>query len=250
MSCAKVLSSLIRTVLTLLVLTLATPAFAQRTPVTFNGRPAAPEEILIRLRGNDSGAMTRARAAAPFASIEPLSPGLALHLVRAPGNSLTSLLQAFSNHPDVLYAEPNYIVKATTVPNDPFFASLWGMTKIDAPTAWDISTGGNSFVVGVVDSGVAYTHPDLAENIWSAPAAFTVTIQGISVHCPAGSHGFNALLFSCDPLDDYDHGTHTSGTTRSNRQQRARRRRCQLGDEDYGLEVPERRWHRPGFGRD
>ena len=203
---------MIRTVLTLLVLTLATPAFAQRTPVTFNGRPAEPEEILIRLRGNDSGVMTRARAAAPFASIEPLSPGLALHLVRAPGNSLASLLQAFSNHPDVLYAEPNYIVKATTVPNDPFFASLWGMTKIDAPTAWDISTGGNSFVVGVVDSGVAYTHPDLAANIWSAPAAFTVTIQGNSVHCPAGSHGFNALVFSCDPLDDYDHGTHTSGT--------------------------------------
>ena len=190
---------------------LVPPVFGQ-TPVTYNGRPAAPEEILVRLRSNAPAALARARSVVPSAVIENLSPGLALHLVRAPGNSLQGLLRAFSNHPDVLYAEPNYIVRAvTTVPNDLSFPALWGMTKISAPASWDVTTGGTSAVLGIVDTGIDYNHPDLAGNIWNAPSAFTVTIQGRAVHCPAGSHGFNALTFTCDPMDDHGHGTHVAG---------------------------------------
>jgi subtilisin family serine protease len=187
---------------TFLVLSVAAPAF-----------PAVSEEILIRLRGSDAATMARAQNAAPFGTIRPLSPSLGLHLVRAPGNSVSGLLRAFSNHPDVLYAEPNYIVRAvTTNPNDSFFSSLWGMQQIGAPSAWDVSTGGTSPVVGVVDTGIDYTHPDLAENVWSAPTAFSVTIDGFTVNCPAGSHGFNAINLTCDPRDNNDHGTHVSGT--------------------------------------
>jgi thermitase len=184
-----------------------------QTPVLHNGRPAVGEEILIRLRSNAPAALERVRRAAPFASIEDLSPGLSVHLVRAPGRSLNALLQAFSNQSDVLYAEPNYILQATTTtPNDVSYGLLWGMTKISTPSAWDITTGGTSTVLGVVDTGIDYTHPDLAGNVWSAPSSFTVTIQGRTVTCPAGSHGFNALNNSCDPRDDNGHGTHTSGT--------------------------------------
>src|SRR5262249_21728522 len=49
-------------------------------------------------------------------------------------------------------------------------------------------------------------------NIWSAPAAFSVTVGGQTINCPAGSHGFNAINNTCNPLDDNNHGTHTSGT--------------------------------------
>jgi len=202
-----------RLILILVVLSVAAPLFGQQATEIYNGIPAVREEILIRLRGSDSATIARAQNAAPFATMRTLSPVLGVHLVRAPGNSIAGLLRAFANHPDVLYAEPNYIVQAvTTFPNDGLFPSLWGMQKIEAPLAWDTSTGGTSAVMGVVDSGIDYTHPDLADSVWSAPAAFSVTIQGVSVNCPAGSHGFNALNFSCDPRDDNDHGTHVSGT--------------------------------------
>ena len=48
--------------------------------------------------------------------------------------------------------------------------------------------------------------------MWSAPAKFTVTIRGAAVTCQAGTHGFNAITRTCDPMDDHNHGTHVAGT--------------------------------------
>ena len=75
-----------------------------------------------------------------------------------------------------------------------------------------MSFGSTAQVVAIVDTGIDYTHPDLAANVWSAPAAFTVTIGGTTVTCPAGSHGFNVITLTCNPMDDHNHGTHVSGT--------------------------------------
>jgi subtilisin family serine protease len=127
---------------------------------------------------------------------------------------------------EIADVEPNYIIQTTALPNDPLFPSLWGLynaahpgADIHARGAWAVSTGSLTAVVGDVDTGVDYTHPDLAGNMWTAPSAFTVTIGGTSLTCPAGSHGFNAIAFAagdgahaCDPADDHGHGTHTSGT--------------------------------------
>jgi subtilisin family serine protease len=127
----------------------------------------------------------------------------------------------------VVYAEPNYILRANLTPNDPSFGVLWGLDNtgqtinsiagtagahISAKLAWDISTGSRATVVGVVDTGIDYTHPDLAANVWSAPTSFTVTIGGTAITCAAGTHGFNAINKTCDPQDDHYHGTHVSGT--------------------------------------
>lgn len=76
----------------------------------------------------------------------------------------------------VEYAEPNYIVHIADFPNDPRLAELWGLhnvgqtggtpnADINAPEAWDIQTGSASIVVGVIDTGIDYTHKDLAANI-------------------------------------------------------------------------------------
>ncbi len=186
--------------------------YAQVQVTTYNGAAVVADEILIRLRAPDATALARVRNVLPQANIGLINEQLSQHVVRAPGQSLPALLQAFSNQPDVLYAEPNYIVSAVVTPNDPLFSSLWGMTRIGAPAAWNVTTGGTSSVIGVVDTGVNYNHPDLAANIWSAPTAYSVTIGSSIVNCPAGSHGFNAITMSCDPLDDNDHGTHVSGT--------------------------------------
>jgi len=66
----------------------------------------------------------------------------------------------------VEYAEPDWLVETTGTPNDPSYNQLWGMNKINAPQAWDVQTGNSGVIVGVIDSGVDWTHPDLIDNIW------------------------------------------------------------------------------------
>ena len=124
--------------------------------------------------------------------------------LRSRSKSTEELIQRLMQNPHVLYAEPNYIITIDKMPNDPSYGSLWGLPKISAFLAWDVTTGTDDVVVGVVDSGVDYTHLDLATNIWSNP--------GVINGCPQGTHGFNAITKTCDPMDDNDHGTHVSGT--------------------------------------
>ncbi len=77
----------------------------------------------------------------------------------------------------VAFAEPNYVVTTARLPSDPRFDDLWGLhnvgqdggtadADIDAVEAWDVATGSKSIVVGVIDSGIDYTHPDLYLNAW------------------------------------------------------------------------------------
>lgn len=143
-----------------------------------------------------------------------------LHLVRA-GGAEARALEELSNHPDVEFIEPDYIVNASqTTPNDPIFSNLWALrnaarpgSDIAAVAAWATTTGSRNVVVGVIDTGVDFNHPDLAPNMWSAPRAFTVTLGGgLTVNCAAGTRGFNAINRTCIPMDDNGHGTHVAGT--------------------------------------
>ena len=153
--------------------------------------------------------------------------GAGLRLVHSRTHDVDTLLSILWARADVEFAEPNWIVYAAQTPADPWFGSLWGLyntgqiiggvagtagADIDAPQAWEISTGSTANVVGVVDTGIDYTHPDLAANVWSAPNQFTVTVGSRQITCAAGTHGFNAITNTCDPMDDNNHGTHVSGT--------------------------------------
>ena len=113
------------------------------------------------------------------------------------------------------YAEPDYIVHANNSPDDPKFTdgTLWGMNKISAPAAWDISTGSKSVLVGVIDTGVDYNHEDLKDNIWTNSAE----IPGNGIDDDGNGfiddvHGWDAVNNDGDPMDDHYHGTHCSGT--------------------------------------
>jgi len=123
-------------------------------------------------------------------------------------------LEIYRNDPDVEYAEPNYLrYAAATTPNDTFFSNLWGLNNINAPEAWDITTGNSNVVVAVLDSGVDYNHPDLAANIWTNPGE----IAGNGFDDDGNgkiddARGWDFVDDDNDPMDSDDHGTHVAGT--------------------------------------
>ncbi len=138
--------------------------------------------------------------------------------------STKEAIEKLKANPAVLYAEPDYIVSAAVIPDDTRFSELWGMhntgqtggtvdADIDAPEAWDISIGTSDVVVGVIDTGVDYNHPDLVDNIWTNPGE----IAGDGIDNDGNGyiddiHGINAITNTGDPMDDQGHGSHVSGT--------------------------------------
>ena len=70
---------------------------------------------------------------------------------------------------EVEYAQPNYIYKSCSEPNDPEFPDQYAHQLIQMADAWDISTGSRDVVVAVMDTGVDIDHPDLKDNIWINP---------------------------------------------------------------------------------
>jgi subtilisin family serine protease len=198
-------------------------AFAQRPTEVVKGKSAVAREVLVKFRTASTAAVADIEQAADTDHSERVGRDDKLRLIRSRSKNVESLLRALGTRPDVEYVEPNYIIHVDATPSDPSFSSLWGLNNtgqigglpgadIEAPAAWDLTTGSASVAVGVLDSGIDYNHPDLSPNVWSAPAAFTVTLAGRTLTCPAGSHGFNALAFTCDPADDFGHGTHVAGT--------------------------------------
>jgi serine protease len=86
----------------------------------------------------------------------------------SPNDPLT-IANELSDLPEVQYAEPWFINtthKNTSTPNDPLFGSQWALPQVHAPEAWDITQGDSTVVIAIVDSGVEWTHPDLADNIY------------------------------------------------------------------------------------
>ena len=124
----------------------------------------------------------------------------------------------------VEYLEADLVIHARATPDDGFFSSLWGLhnngqsggtadADIDAPEAWELVTGSDTIVVGVIDTGVDYTHPDLAANIWTNPGE----VAGNGIDDDGNGfvddiHGYDFANNDGDPMDDHGHGTHVAGT--------------------------------------
>src|SRR5881396_416795 len=187
-----------------------------------------PDEILVRFRDSASNAsrnFTHSRIGTT--AVKEFKVVKGLQRVKLPASmTVGQALQAFSKDPNVLYAEPNYLVRVFAAPNDPRFSELWGLhntgqtggtpgADIRAPEAWDLTTGGSDVVVAVIDTGIEYGHPDLAANVFQNTAdcnnngidddgnGFVDDCYGVNVW----STNHNAFV-----RDDYGHGTHVAGT--------------------------------------
>ncbi|MCC5841825.1 MAG: S8 family serine peptidase [Opitutales bacterium] len=145
-----------------------------------------------------------------------LSPGLVV--VELPEVSLEALPEAVARYPElaeVRFAEANYVVGhlgGGVIPNDPAWAQLWGLRQIDAPEAWQITTGTRNVVVGVIDSGVDYTHPDLKDNMFFNTAETANGADSDGNGFVDDIRGWDFYDNNNNPMDEHRHGTHVAGT--------------------------------------
>ncbi|MCB0336778.1 MAG: S8 family serine peptidase, partial [Bdellovibrionales bacterium] len=99
-----------------------------------------------------------------------------------------------------------------SVPNDPKASEQWGLSAIDAYSAWDTSQGAAEVIVAVLDTGVDYTHEDLAANMWKNPGE----IAGNGIDDDGNGYvddvrGWDFFNNDNDSMDDHSHGTHCAG---------------------------------------
>jgi subtilisin family serine protease len=194
------------------------------------GADAVPGEVLVKYKPGASPDRRRASlAAAGHQLLGDLDGAGWVHARVAPGQSVAEALAAWQRDPAVELAQPNYVYRALRVPNDSKYGLLWGWrnsgqavttaasqppgspvwgtnnpgvpgSDMNLEKAWDRITDCSSVVVAVIDSGVNYTHQDLAANMWDGGA--TYPLHGRSFVAPIGN----------DPMDLNGHGTHVAGT--------------------------------------
>jgi subtilisin family serine protease len=149
------------------------------------------------------------------------------HLKLKPGITVEQAIEEYKKNPDVEIVQPNYIYYPCVFPNDTSFSSLWGLhntgqtvngttgtpdADIDVPEAWDISTGTSTVVVAVIDSGVAYNHPDLQSNIWTNPGEIPNNgIDDDNNGFVDDYYGWDFFSEDNDPLGLDEHGTYVAG---------------------------------------
>lgn len=185
-------------------------------------------EVLVRYRSQASAfAKTSLQQSLGGKSMRSLPERNTVLLKLPAGETVSTAVEKLQRSPDVELVQPNYIYRiSATVPNDTYYSSLWGVKNtgqtiatgafgpdsagttnnpgtsgrdMDLELAWDRITSCNSVTVAVIDTGIRYTHNDLAANMWAGGGG-------------APNHGWDVQNNDNDPADDNGHGTHVAGT--------------------------------------
>lgn len=161
-------------------------AFAQ-TPDKAKGH--APDQILVKFQ---PGTPERAKADVhqrQGGRVVDIIPAIDVQVVRIPENKVKEKVRDYKGEVSVSFAEPDFIAEAVFTPNDPYFGKQWGMVKIQAPEAWDITQGSSAVKIAILDTGIDQNHEDLAAKIVA-----------------------NKNFTRSRTVDDrYGHGTHVAG---------------------------------------
>lgn len=162
----------------------AAPSDGITTSVNFT-----PADILVKFNPAASPAEVALIHRQNEGQVKKLIAELGVQVVTVPSGKVLEKVRAYRANPKVVYAEPDYLAKADLSPDDPYFSQQWGLTKIQAMQAWDITTGVSEVKIAILDTGVYLTHPDLSAKI----------IESVN------------FTTSTTANDSYGHGTHVAG---------------------------------------
>jgi len=189
--------------------------------------PYAPSEVLIRLSPQVQNApawlasqrLSVTRRIAGSSAKTPSNPGDLYRVSLLAKESVYDAIARLRKRPEVAWVQPNYHYRLLeTTPNDPFLSVQWHLDNspsepdIQATKAWDTTTGSDSVLVAVIDTGIDYAHPDLVANLWTHPGE----TPGDALDNDGNGYiddwrGWDFADRDNDPKDDHGHGTHVAG---------------------------------------
>lgn len=215
-----------------LLLAASSPASAQ--PGLLADAAFREDRILIKPKAGANLAALHATLGIQVRRTYPVMGNLGVLQLPA-GRTVAAMVAVYQKSGLVEYAEPDFLLQAVATPNDFYYAnqSLWGLhntgqlggragADIHTPEGWDIQNSADHIVVAVIDTGLRYTHEDLAANMWVNPGESGPGLLGIDKSVNGldddgdgyidDVHGINAITGTGIPWDDHGHGTHVSGT--------------------------------------
>jgi subtilisin family serine protease len=209
------------------ILTLSVPtanAVANGGLSTFQSAKIQKHEVLVRFENsNVMHSMLQNKTIENLLgknSIKTVYKNMPVVLIHTDALSLQGIIKKLQTLSGIKTIAPNYQRHIIGEVNDEYYPKLWGINNIgqdngtqdadiDGKEAWDIQEGSKNVVVAVVDTGIDYNHPDLAENMWDG-TAYNIPNHGWDF--AGDSNGNNDDDPNPGDDSDLEHGTHVAGT--------------------------------------
>ncbi|MES2980698.1 MAG: S8 family serine peptidase [Verrucomicrobiota bacterium] len=169
-------------------------SFGSLAPLLHAAPPVDHVQLLVKPKVSMKEAALHALLSAQGASEHNDIPALNVRVIRVPAHAADKVLLALQKNNDVEYAERDMMAHAIATSNDPHFTqgNQWYLSKIEAPAAWNTTTGSSQVIVAVLDTGVLATHPDISGKVLA---------------------GYDFVNNDANATDDNGHGTAVAGFT-------------------------------------